>query len=155
MGKLWLGILWLLVLSSCVKNTGSEEGPDISILNPKPCDTIYFDQTFVFRMTLDGDYLLGNVSMDIHHNFGQHSHGNHISCVYDIPKSAIRPFARDWVFSLPQNEKKAIFEHSFLFPKLDEGGTPFDAGDYHFHIYVTNQEGYLTFTTLDIKLLHE
>ncbi len=145
-------LIAMLICYGCVKESGDGEGPRVTVVSPLPCDTITFGEPFVFEMQIEGESKLGNLSIDIHHNFGQHSHGGHVSCEFDDKKDAQFPFFEEWLFALSEDKTSIEFKQEFLFDDANEDGNPFDTGDYHFHIYVTNQDGYLTFTTLDVKL---
>ncbi len=137
----------LLILGSCVKKDHGDK-PVIELISPAPCDTLYFGETFSFKIKVSDKDGLGNVKMDIHHNFGQHQHGDHVPCELDSPKTAINPFFEEWIFELPEKENDYFFETSISFPDNN-----FDTGDYHFHIYVTDNVGYQSFTTLSVKVL--
>jgi hypothetical protein len=136
----------IVAFSSCVKKDHGDK-PVIELLSPAPCDTLYFGDAFSFKVRVSDKDGLGNIKMDIHHNFGHHQHGDHAPCVLDTPKTAINPYFDDWIFSLPEKENDHIFETSITFPDID-----FDTGDYHFHIYVTDNVGYQSFTTLSVKV---
>lgn len=145
-----------LLATSCVKeDEGKESYPQVEIVFPAPCEIIYFDEviTYKFRITDEGNSGLGNFAMDIHNNFNHHTHGSHVSCDMDPKKEPENPFENAWVFSLPSEDTEYLLETEIKIPRKDSDGNEYDYGDYHFHIYVTNNDGYQSFTTLDIKLL--
>lgn len=152
-------LLIAIVFGGCAKEEDTEElQPIVEILSPAFCDTIYFDEPFIFRLDLTdpGGNGLGNLSMDVHHNFNHHTHGDHLSCDMDPIKEPFTPYENVWIFPLPDDEAEFLFETEITIPSLVEGteNTYHDHGDYHYHIYVTNAQGYQTFTTLDFKLLY-
>jgi len=142
-------------LASCIdkKNT-EEEKPVIEILAPAPCDTLHFGSSFLFSIKVTDNSGLGNVSMDLHNNFGHHNHGDHETCVMDAVKKPINPHENNWFFSLPSDSVSYVFDTLLTLPRMKNDTTQFDTGDYHFHIYATDQDGYQSFTSLDNKLLY-
>jgi len=150
-------ILFLVVLvSSCIEETDTEiEQPVIELQSPLPCETLTFGEDFNFRIKITDNTGLGNISMDMHHNFGHHNHGAHESCDMDAVKDAVNPYSNDWIFSLPEGEKEYVFDTMITLPEKKNESTLFDFGDYHFHIYVTDNDGYQVFTTLDVKVVNK
>ncbi len=149
-------VLVLSFLAACVKDDDKEIlPPEIEIISPWYCDTIYFNEpvTYRFKIIDKSEVGLGNFSMDIHNNFNQHSHGSHISCAMDPQKNPVNPYEEVWIVSLPDNEYEYLLEMEITMPLMKDDTHEHDQGDYHFHIYLTNAEGYQTFTSLDVKLL--
>jgi len=121
----------------------------IKLLSPVPCDTLYYGETFVFQINVNDADGLGNVKMDLHNNFGHHQHGDHAPCALDEPKTPIKPYFNEWIFSLPDNKNEfTLNEQIFL------SNDNYDIKDYHFHIYATDKFGYQSFTTLTVKILN-
>ena len=148
-------ITFFLVLSGCIEEKDTEiEQPSIELLLPKPCDTLYFGESFLFRAKITDNTGLGNISMDVHNNFGHHNHGSHETCSMDETKEAIDPFFDNWIFSLSDEKKEFVFDTLLSVPFMKDDTIYFDSGDYHFHIYVTDNEGYQIFTTFDVKVLY-
>jgi hypothetical protein len=145
----------IFLMAACIEQKDTEvEKPEIHWVSPLPCDTLYFGESTDFKLELEDNTGLGNLSMDIHHNFGHHDHGAHESCDMDAVKDAVNPFSKSWIFPLPDDQLIHVLEESILFPGQDDLGNPYDEGDYHFHIYVTDNEGYQAFTTMDVKVLN-
>ena len=153
---LWLSLLLAaLCFVACVDEKETDiEKPSIELISPAPCDTLAFGASFVFSVKLTDNTGLGHISMDVHNNFGHHDHGAHEGCNYDTAKEAMHPFANDWQFELPQEQLVFTFDTLLSLPALKGDSIEFDPGDYHFHIYLTDNDGYLTFTTLDVKILN-
>lgn len=146
----------LVIASACIEKENTEdEQPIVQLLSPLPCDTVYFGQSFHYTAKIADNTGLGNISMDLHNNFGHHSHGLHATCNMDSAKEAINPYTNSWIFSLPENENEYIFDTLLALPALNNDSAIYDAGDYHFHIYVTDNDGYQVFTSLDIKILNK
>ena len=148
--------LFALLVSGCAEEKDTEElQPVVEVLMPSPCDTIYFGVPFTFMLQIEDPAKsgLGNLSFDAHNNFNHHSHGSHISCPMDDKKDPVNPWEGVWIKSLPDDKSEYVFDTEITIPLKDEDNNYHDPGDYHFHIYVTNNEGYQTFTTLDFKVL--
>ena len=150
----------LLLLNSC-KEEVDKEKPTISIdfeeAFPQNCDTIYFGESFTLKVLFADNAELGSVSafsIDIHHNFDQHSHSTEVvSCDMDDEKKAVNP----WVFIESFDIQEGIneYETSLLItvPDSDSEGK-FDEGDYHFFISLTDKEGWSAQLGLSIKMLY-
>ena len=151
-----IALFALIVVASCVKDDDREIlPPEIEIISPWFCDTIYFDEPVMYRfkITDESNVGLGNFSMDIHNNFNHHSHGSHESCTMDPVRTAVHPYENVWIVNLPDDQSEYLLEMEITMPLMKDDQHEHDQGDYHFHIYITNSEGYQTFTSLDVKLL--
>lgn len=147
-------MMLLLAFSGCIKKEDTViEQPSVELISPFPCDTLYFGDTFTFEVTVTDNTGLGNICMDMHNNFGHHDHGSHETCIMDPIKDAVNPFTDSWIFGLPEEKTEYTFTTQIELPEFDSDSGNFDTGDYHFHIYITDNVGYQTFTTLDVKVL--
>jgi hypothetical protein len=152
--KILFPVLLVLVVTACIeKKDTDKERPVVELLLPQPCDTLYFGQSFLYSVKITDNTGLGNISMDLHNNFGHHNHGDHETCNMDPAREAVNPYANNWLFSLPSDQTVFIFDTLLSIPLHDANTASFDTGDYHFHIYITDNEGYQVFTTLDVKIL--
>lgn len=150
-----LTVFLLLTWSGCIEPLDTElEKPSIELVSPVPCDTLWFGESYPLSIAMTDNIELGNLSMDIHHNFGHHDHGSHASCSFDPVKDPVNPFLDNWLFSLPPGNTTYELDTLINFPAMDGDGNTFDPGDYHFHIYLTDADGYQVFTTMDVKLLN-
>lgn len=158
--KIYFIIAFFTVLFvACIDDKDTlTEVPSLELISPQPCDTLYFGTSFVFRVKLSDNTGLGFISMNGHNNFGHHNHGTHEGCNMDQVKQAVHPYATPedsaWVFELPKEKLEFTFDTLLSLPALTGDTIPFDEGDYHFHIYLTDNDGYSTFTTLDVKILN-
>ncbi len=153
-------IFAVTIIAGCAKDEDTEKlQPEIEIISPEMCDTLYFDEayTYKFKLTDPSGDGFGNLSMDVHHNFDHHTHGDHLPCEMDPKKQPFNPYEEAWIFDLPDDKSEYIFETEITIPSEveDKEDAYHDYGDYHFHIYVTNNEGYQVFTTFDFKLLYK
>jgi hypothetical protein len=150
----FVAFLFVVFFVGCIeKKDNDEERPVIEILSPLPCDTLYFGADFRYAVKITDNNGLGEISMDVHDNFLHHNHGDHAACVMDKKKEANNPYHQSWLFNLPDNVWEYTFDTLLAIPHKEDA-VFFDAGDYHFHIYVTDNEGYQAFTTLDAKVLY-
>jgi len=145
----------LITIWGCIEEKDTEiEKPVVELLSPNPCDTLYFGESFLYSVKITDNTGLGNISMDMHNNFGHHNHGAHESCNMDAQKEAVHPYSNSWIFSLPSEKKEFVFDTLICLPDMKNDTTYYDFGDYHFHIYVTDNDGYQVFTSLDVKALN-
>jgi hypothetical protein len=159
MNKFKGGILMLTacaaILSSCSKDSDNnpvdETYPviDITAANafPKQCSVVERGGKFMLRATFSDDTELGSVSVDVHHNFDQHSHSTEVSsCEMEAKKAAVKPFLLIQDFPVAAGLKQYVLEREISIP------ADVDAGDYHFLIRVTDKAGWQTIKGISIKL---
>lgn len=153
------GILMLLgcaaIFSGCSKDSDNnpvdETYPviDITAENafPKQCSVIERGGKFTLRATFSDNVELGSVSVDVHHNFDQHSHSTEVnSCQMEAKKAAVKPFLLIQDFPLAVGLKQHVLEQEIDVP------ADVDPGDYHFLIRVTDKAGWQTIKGISIKL---
>jgi hypothetical protein len=154
--KLIYFVLLVFATNACIDQKDTEmEQPVIELISPLPCDTLYFGEKFHYTVKITDNTGLGNISMDLHNNFGHHNHGAHEGCNWDVAKDAVNPYANSWIFGLPEEKMEFTFDTLLALPAMKNDTTLFDFGDYHFHIYVTDNDGYQIFTSLDVKVLNQ
>jgi len=149
-----------LILASCDNPTDVDtEKPeiDITLANafPAQCsDTLYFGETFVLKTKFTDNVELGSYSLDIHNNFDHHTHSTEVmECELDTVKSPVNPYTIIQGYSIPAGLTEYVTDQLITIPASDANGT-FDAGDYHFHISLTDAEGWSTQLGIGIKLVH-
>lgn len=114
---------------------------------PKQCSIIKRGEKFVFRADLSDNVELGSVSVDIHHNFDQHSHSTEVAaCNMDAKKTPVNPLTFIKDFPLPSGQKNYQIAQEINVP------ANIDAGDYHFLIRLTDKSGWQTIKGLSIKI---
>ena len=151
--KLALPVLVLvLVVSACIEQDESgADKPQLEIISPQGCDTIYFGYEFAIQIKIVDNSGLGNISLDVYNNFGHHNHGAHETCAFDPPKDPVNPYFGNWMYELPDDETEMVYTVNIKVPVNDSENNPFDIGDYHFHIYVTDADANQSFTSFDVK----
>lgn len=153
-------LLFLPVLiPSCEKDSGiDKQKPEISLdiagAFPKNCDTIYFGETFDFKVLFADNVALGSFNIEIHHNFEHHSHSTEVNtCVLDPVKSPVNPFTLIRDYTIPAGLTAYETNIAVEIPTGNMSGL-FDDGDYHFFISLTDKEGWSAQKGLSIKMLH-
>lgn len=149
----------MAVSISCNREEVDKEKPqiDLTILGAFPinCDTLYFGETFTFKMLFTDNIELGSYSIDIHHNFDHHSHSTEVSeCQLDPVKAPINPFVFIDDYSIPDGLQEYETSLEITLPDGDAKG-PYDEGDYHFFISLTDKSGWSTQKGLSIKIIRE
>ena len=155
---IFIYILSFILFSSCEKSEEiDKQKPEIDLnisgAFPLNCDTLYFGETFVFKILFTDNAELGSFSIDIHHNFDHHSHSTEVSeCNPDPIKSPVNPFVFIQDFSIPEGLKAYETNLSVTIPSGNSNGS-FDKGDYHFFISLTDKEGWSAQKGLSIKII--
>lgn len=146
-------ILLLGIASGCKKDKEEVDTiyPTISIeaanAFPKQCSILKRGEKFIFRADLSDNIALGSVSVDIHHNFDQHSHSTEVlACNMDAKKTPISPMLYIKDFPIPSGQKNYQIVQEIEVP------ANVDPGDYHFLIRLTDQSGWQTIKGLSIKI---
>lgn len=120
---------------------------------PKNCDTLYLGESFTLKLKLSDNNELGSFSIDIHHNFDHHSHSTEITeCDLGEKKQAVNPFALNQKISIPEGQINYILEEIITIPGGNKS-VPYDTGDYHLYLSLTDIEGWSTQKGLSIKIL--
>lgn len=156
-----LGASIVLGASACKKETVDEEKPTIDLSYsetfPFSCDTIYFGESFEFKALFTDNVELGgskSYSIDMHHNFDQHSHSTEFeSCNLDEKKDAENPYVLIQDFDIPEGLSEYQASETVTIP-ADLDGVLYDQGDYHFSISLADKEGWSTQTGVSIKILY-
>ena len=142
-------------VSACKKDEKKEkidtEYPEINVTSvssfPKQCSIVKRGEKFVFRAQLSDTAQLGSVSIDIHHNFDQHSHSTDVeTCTPDPIKTPLKPFLLIQSYPIPADLKTFEVQQEISVP------SEIDPGDYHFLIRLTDKQGWQTIKGLSIKV---
>jgi hypothetical protein len=155
-------LIFLTAFSFFLNGCQDEEKPtidtekpaiDLSAVDafPKSCDTLYFDEPFTVKALLTDNVELGSFNIDIHNNFDHHTHSTEFEqCTLGAVKTAENPYVYIQDYSLPVT-KEYTTDVSMTIPSSD-GADPYDEGDYHFQIRLTDKEGWSTMKGLNVKL---
>lgn len=142
-------LLWLV---SCQKDADiDQEVPEILLeaggTFPLQCTDLQRGESYEFQFTFRDQVALGSYSLDIHHNFDQHTHSTELlSCAYDPKKVPVQPFVFIRDYSIPAGAKDFTARVSLTIP------SDVDPGDYHLMVKLTDQAGWSTMKGLSIKI---
>ncbi len=114
---------------------------------PQPCEVLERGNTHNFVLKFSDNLELGSFTVDIHHNFDQHSHGTSAEeCEEDEPKQAIKPFLLVHSDKIPAGNKSYTVTVPVNIPN------DVDPGDYHLKVDVTDKTGWQSQRRMSIKL---
>ncbi|MGD2036212.1 MAG: DUF4625 domain-containing protein [Bacteroidales bacterium] len=156
---LFISFLMLMFFYSCAEDEEiDKEKPtiDLTIQDAFPvnCDTLYFGESFELKVLFTDNAELGSYSIDIHHNFDQHSHSTEVTeCNLDSIKGPVNPFTFIEDYDIPEGLNEFETDMFISIPSGDVDGV-YDKGDYHFFISLTDKEGWSAQKGLSIKILH-
>ncbi|MDO6491023.1 MULTISPECIES: DUF4625 domain-containing protein [unclassified Cellulophaga] len=145
----------LAIISSCSSDDSSdkdEEKPTISINYtqgfPQPCVQLVKGETYSFRAQVTDNKALASYSLDIHNNFDHHTHDDQEGeCNLDPIKDPVNPFIYMENFTVPEGSTSYEINVSLTIPD------DIDTGDYHCAYSVTDQTGWQSRTSIDIKIV--
>jgi len=121
---------------------------------PKNCDTLYFGNTYSFKYLLSDNLELHSLTIEISHNFDGHTHETAAPVCHTIEaKTPVFPFFYSNEFLLPQGLTVHTSDAIIWFPIEDCCGLPYDEGDYHVALRITDKAGLYSEKMLNIKLL--
>lgn len=143
------------IITSCSSddsNDKDEEKPTISINYtqgfPQPCTLLKKGETYNFRAKVTDNKALASYSLDLHHNFDNHTHDDQEGeCDLYPVKQAVKPFIYMENFTVPEGSTSYEINVSLTIPD------DIDTGDYHCAYSVTDQTGWQSRTSIDIKIV--
>lgn len=146
---------FLILLFSCTSDDSidkDEEKPTISVNYdngfPQGCAQLTKGETYSFRATVTDNKELASYSLDIHHNFDHHTHDDQVTeCDLGDIKSPVNPFLFMENYSIEGELTSYEINISLTIPD------DIDAGDYHCAYSVTDETGWQSRTSIDIKIV--
>ncbi|MCK0192063.1 DUF4625 domain-containing protein [Arenibacter sp. F20364] len=146
---------FLILLFSCTSDDSidkNEEKPTISVNYdngfPQGCAQLTKGETYSFRATVTDNKELASYSLDIHHNFDHHTHDDQVTeCDLGDIKSPVNPFLFMENYSIEGELTSYEINISLTIPD------DIDAGDYHCAYSVTDETGWQSRTSIDIKIV--
>lgn len=145
-----------IFFTSCSSDDDSvakdEEKPEITINYeagfPKSCAELVKGQTYNIRARISDNMALAAFSLDIHHNFDHHTHDDQgVQCDLEPVKEAVNPMLYMENFSLADGPVSYEIDIPIT---ISEN---VDTGDYHCMFSVTDQTGWQSRTSVDIKII--
>lgn len=145
----------LFVAISCSSNSSAdvdEEKPTITINYdggfPQPCIELNRGETYEFKAKVSDNVALASYSLDIHHNFDHHTHDDQgAQCNLAPVKEAVNPMTYMENFSIENGPISYEINIPVTIPD------DIDTGDYHTLLSVTDQTGWQSRTSIDIKII--
>lgn len=141
--------LSVFLTSACENDSDKDElKPEIELIFPQSCDTVYISEIFTIESLLTDNQELGSYNIEIHENFDQHGHSTEsIVCVLDDKKEPVNPYAFNKSLPITEGLKEYTTDLEITIP---DG---IDTGDYHINISVTDKAGWQSFRIVSIKIL--
>ncbi|GAA5219708.1 DUF4625 domain-containing protein [Membranihabitans marinus] len=155
----FLNLFWLLSFLlfsiSCSKDesiTKDEEKPTITINYsdgfPKACAELSRGQSYNFKAMVSDNEALASYSLDIHHNFDQHTHDDQgEECELYPKKSSVNPLIFLENYTIEGGTRNYEININVNIPD------DIDVGDYHCSYSVTDETGWQSRTSIDIKIV--
>ena len=144
--------LLVFACSSDDSSSKDEERPTISIdyANgfPQGCEELQRGETYTFRARVTDNEALASYSLDLHHNFDHHTHDDQIGDCELLPlKSSVNP----WIFMENYTIEGGVQEYEIAIEvTIPED---IDTGDYHCAYSITDETGWQSRTSIDIKIV--
>ena len=144
-----------LLITSCSTDEGptkDEEKPSITINYsggfPQACESLKRGKTYTFKARVSDNESLASYSLDLHHNFDHHTHDDQGAiCTMNPKKEATNPLIYMRNFSLDGAKKEYEIAIEVSIPE------DIDPGDYHCSYSVTDETGWQSRTSIDIKII--
>lgn len=138
--------------SSSDDSTIDEEKPIISVNYaegfPQTCETLERGETYAFRARVTDNVALASYSLNIHHNFDHHTHDDQgAQCELGAIKEAVNPLLFIGNHTIENGQTSYEINISVTIPD------DVDPGDYHCSYSVTDQTGWQSRTSVDIKIM--
>ncbi|QDO92584.1 DUF4625 domain-containing protein [Formosa sediminum] len=148
-------ILLLFLLGACSDSDSvdiDEEKPTITINYddgfPQACEVLQRGETYVFKALVTDNQALAAYSIDIHNNFDHHTHDDQEeSCVLDDEKEAVNPLTILENYNIEDGVMSYEINITVSIP------SDVDTGDYHCAYSVTDETGWQSRTSVDIKIV--
>lgn len=146
---------FMLSILSCSSDDDSnvdDQKPTISVAYeggfPQACDELVRGETYTFRAMVTDNEALASYSLDIHNNFDHHTHDDQEAvCDLDPIKEPVNPFIYMENYSIEGGVSSYEINISLTIPE------DIDTGDYHCAYSVTDETGWQSRTSIDIKIV--
>jgi len=147
-------IITLLITSCSSDDSASidEQKPTISINYnegfPQACEQLVKGETYIFKAQLTDNKALASYSLDLHNNFDHHTHDDQGEvCDLEPIKDAVNPFIYMENFNIEGGLTTYEINISITIPD------DIDTGNYHCSYSVTDETGWQSRTSVDIKIV--
>ncbi|WP_308992499.1 DUF4625 domain-containing protein [Mariniflexile litorale] len=148
-------LLFIFLLASCSSDDSvkkDEQKPTITINYnegfPQACAQLVKGETYNFKAKVADNQALASYSLDIHHNFDRHTHDDQgEKCELEEVKQAINPFIFMENYHIESGLTSYEINITLTIPHN------IDTGDYHCAYSVTDETGWQSRTSVDIKII--
>jgi hypothetical protein len=149
--RIFLVLLLSTLLFACTDTAKDDELPviDMGIAEtfPTNCVEVYRGETFTYRFRISDNIALGSYSIEMHHNFDQHTHSTApTQCTFDPKKTATNAFLFINQFEIEAGQKEFLATGQISIP------ANVDTGNYHFVIRVTDASGWQSFEGISLSI---
>ena len=129
-----------------------EEKPTITVNYnegfPQGCTQLSRGETYFFRAQVTDNKKLASYSLNIHNNFDHHTHDDQVTeCNLEDIKQAINPLLIIENYAIEGNLTSYEINIPITIP------SDIDTGDYHCAYSVTDETGWQSRTSIDIKII--
>ena len=154
--KYFYFLILIGLLSSCSDDDNidkDEQKPTISINYnegfPQACAQLERGKTYTFKAKVNDNKALASYSLDIHHNFDHHTHDDQgVECDLESKKNAVNPLIFMKNYTIEGGLTSYEINISVTIPN------DIDTGDYHCSYSVTDETGWQSRTSVDIKIVN-
>ncbi|WP_246296568.1 DUF4625 domain-containing protein [Winogradskyella vidalii] len=148
-------LFFTILVTSCSSDDSSdidEQRPTITINYdggfPQACEQLVKGETYIFRAQVSDNQALASYSLDLHHNFDHHTHDDQdVYCETDPIKVAVNPLMYIENFNIEDGLTTYEINIEITIPN------DVDTGDYHCAYSVTDETGWQSRTSVDIKIV--
>ena len=154
--KSFIILVTIFMFGACTSDDDVDkdlEKPTISVNYtggfPQGCAELQRGNTYVFRAQVTDNTALAAYSLNLHHNFDHHTHDDQGAvCDLEPIKTAVNPLLYLENFQIDEDDVK-VYEIQIQVTIPDD----IDTGDYHCAYSVTDQTGWQSRTSIDIKIV--
>ncbi|KAB1068205.1 DUF4625 domain-containing protein [Tamlana haliotis] len=155
LSKFSAALILLLFLASCSSDDGAdkdEEKPTITINYddgfPQACEALKRGETYNFRALVTDNQALASYSLNIHNNFDHHTHDDQEGdCSLEPVKEPVNPLLVVDNYAIDGAPDSYEINIAITIPN------DVDTGDYHCAYSVTDETGWQSRTSVDIKIV--
>lgn len=139
----YIVLLFVLVFSSCNKDDGDTQKPEILLAEPFDGQVLLAGDTLHFEVEFLDNIELKSYKIDIHPNEDSHDHKSTLD-------EGEWSFQKSWEFE-PGLKNTSVHHDEIVIPTLIDG-VAIHTGDYHFLVYCTDKAGNESWIDVDIEI---
>ncbi len=136
-------LMFIVVFSSCSKNDGDTQKPEILIDEPFDGQVLFAGDDLHFEAYFLDNMELKSYKIDIHPNEDGHDHKS-------TDDEGEWSFQKSWDFE-PGQRNIQVNHHEIVIPSMIDG-VAIHTGDYHFLVYCTDKAGNESWISIAIEI---